>query len=401
MYGQLPLKGGDGEAPSPPCVNLIFCPRPGAHSMLLRFSSLLVASMAALLAPACASLGGGAPERTGPGAAMGAIHVSYAAAFEALKEALEEDDLLLARSTARQLRGRLSRELESSMSLSQARKRTDGVAALTLSGMLPSRESVEAALLAVERFEDIINGRERLAAVTLSIELRRLPGEERVEARLAGESSWAEPLVIRPFASSILIGRLHVDKEGFEVSWSETVVLEEGVELAMAPGGTASMPLVELPIQVPVGAMATRMSVTLVCTGGELEQAGDRYPARVITVREAERTDIAGWIPTGLVEPQRLVRLVEQGRGSTDVLLECAIRIAPSRRAEALDGLGRAIQTLPAEAVRPVVPAIRWLLGVSGIDGFGRDERDWKQLLAERYDRRVAAGEIEGLPASR
>lgn len=393
--------GGDGKVPSPPCVNLNHRLPPGVHSMSLRFSSLLVASVAALLAPACASLGGRSPERAGPGAAMGAIHVRYTAAFEALKEALEENDLPLARSTARQLRGRLGRELESAIPLSRARTRADDMAALTLSGEVPSRESVEAALLAVERFEDIIDGRARLAAVTLRIELRRRPGEELVEARLAGESSWAEPLVLRPFAASILIDRVHVDKEGFEVNWGETVVLEEGVELAMAARGTASIPLAELPIQVPVGAMATRMSVTLVCTGGELEEAGDRYPARKIVVREAERTDIAGWIPTGLVEPQRLVRLVEQGRGSTDVLLECAIRIAPSRRAEALDGLGRALQTLPAEAVRPVVPAIRWLMGVSGIDGFGRDERDWKHLLAERYDRRMAAGEIEGLPASR
>jgi len=369
--------------------------------MSLRFPSILVATLAALLAASCATLTGAARGSTGPGAAMRAIHVSYAAAFEALKEALEEDDLLLARSTARQLQGRLSREMESAIPLSEARVRTDDVAALTLSGNLPSRESVEAALGAVERFEEIIRGRERLRAVTLGIELRRLPGEELVEAWLTGESGWPEPLIIRPFAASILIGRLHVDKGGFEVNRSETVVLEDGVELAVAADGTASMRLVELPIQVPVGAMATRMTVTLVCTGGEVEQAGERFPARDIAVREAERTDIAGWIPTGLVEPQRLVQLVEQGRGNTDVLLECAIRIAPSRREEALDGLGRAIQTLPREAVRPVVPAIRWLMGVSGIDGFGRDEADWKQLLAERHERRLESGEIQGLQASR
>ncbi len=369
--------------------------------MSLRFTSFLLASVAAWAAPSCASLKGPGATPQGPGAAMRAIHVSYAAAFEALKEALEEDDLLLARSTARQLQGRLSREAESAMSLAEARSRTDDMAALTVSGDLPSRESVEAALMAVERFEEIIDGRERLRAVSLGMELRRLPGEERVEAWLTGESSWPEPLKLRPFAASVLIGRLHIDREGFEVNWSETVVLEDGVELAMGAGGTAAVRLAELPIQVPVGALATRMSVSLLCTGGEVEQGGERFPARTITVREAERTDIAGWIPAGLVEPQRLVRLVEQGRGSTDVCLECAIRIAPSRRAEALDGLGRAIQTLPAEAVRPVVPAIRWLMGVRGIDGFGRDERDWKQLLAERYDRRVASGEIEGLPASR
>ncbi len=332
---------------------------------------------------------------------MRAIHVSYAPAFEALKEALEEDDLLLARSTARQLQGRLSREAGSALSLSEARSRTDDVAALTVSGDLPSRESVEAALMAVERFEEIIDGRERLRAVSLGMELRRLPGEERVEAWLTGDSSWPEPLVLRPFAASILIGRLHIDREGFEVTWSETVVLEDGVELAMGAGGTASLRLAALPIQVPVGAMATRMSVSLVCTGGEVEEAGVRFPARNIDVGEAERTDIAGWIPTGLVEPGRMVRLVEEGRGSTDVLLECAIRIAPARRDEALDGLGRAIQTLPREAVRPVVPAIRWLMGVQGIDGFGRDERDWKELLADRYDRRVEAGEIEGVSAIR
>lgn len=366
-----------------------------------RLFTLLAAAAAALLVPSCASLAGPAPAPAGQGAALRAIHVSYAAAVEALKEALEEDDLLLARSTTRQLQGRLNRELDSAISLPQARTRTDNVAALTLSGDLPSRESVEAALIALERFENIIDGRERLRAVSLRIELRRRPGEEMVEAWLTGESAWTEALTIRPFAASILIGRLHIDKGGFEVNWTESVVLEDVVELSLPPGAAASRLLAALPIQVPVGAMATRMSVTLVCTGGELEQAGEPFPAREISVAEGERTDIAGWIPTGLVEPQRLVQLVEQGRGATDVLLECAIRIAPSRREEALDGLGRAVQTLPPEAVGPVVPAIRWLMGVRGVDGFGRDERDWKELLVERYDRRVESGELEGVPAIR
>jgi len=390
-------------APSPPCVSLTRCRAHGAPLMLSRFSALLVASAAAaaVLAPSCASLAG--PERApgGPRAALRAIHVSYAAAFEALKEALAEDDLLLARSTARQLQGRLNRELGSAISLAQARTRTDDVAALTLSGQLPSRESVEAAQVAVERFENIIDGRERLLAVNLTVELRRVPGEERVEAWLTGESSWVEALTVRPFAASILIGRLHIDQEGFEVNWTESVVLEDALELTVPARAAASARLLALPIQVPVGAMATRMSVTLVCTGGELEEGGTRFPAREIAVAKGERTDIAGWIPAGLVEPRRLIELVGQGRGATDVLLECAIRIAPSRRAEALDGLGRAVQTLPGEAVRPAVPAIRWLMGVSGIDGFGRDERDWKELLSERYERRVQAGEIEGVPAIR
>ena len=362
---------------------------------------LLLAAVAALLASSCALPTGPARGPAGPGAAMRAIHVSYAAAFEALKEALEEDDLLLARSTVRQLEGRLSRDLRSSITLAQARTRTDDVATLTLSGQLPSRESVEGALMAVERFESIIDGRERLGAVTLGIELRRLPGEEMVEAWLTGDSRWSEALTVRPFAASILIGRLHIDQEGFEVNWTESVVLESPVELEVPPGGGAAERLVALPIQVPVGAMATRMSVSLVCTGGELEEDGDRFPAREIAVAQAERTDIAGWIPAGLVDPQRLVGLVAQGRGATDVLLECAIRIAPSRRAEALDGLGRAVQTLPPEALAPAVPAIRWLLGVRGINGFGREERDWKELLVERYERRVEAGQIEGVPAIR
>ena len=52
--------------------------------------------------------------------------------------------------------------------------------------------------MAVERFENIIDGRERLLAVNLTVELRRVPGEERVEAWLTGESSWVEALTVRP-----------------------------------------------------------------------------------------------------------------------------------------------------------------------------------------------------------
>ena len=53
---------------------------------------------------------------------------------------------------------------------------------------------------------------------------------------------------------------------------------------------------------------------------------------------------------------------------------------------------------LPDEALRPIVPAARWLLGV---EGFGRDERAWKELLAERYARRLAAGEVRDPRAER
>ncbi|MDG1051246.1 MAG: hypothetical protein P8M11_01640 [Planctomycetota bacterium] len=356
---------------------------------------------AGVLGASCASLAGPQSSGAGPTPPRLAIHVSYAPAFEALKEALEEDKLLLAQSTARQLRGRLSRDLESSLSLPEARGREDDVAALTLAGTLPSREAVEVALLAVERFEKIVGGRERLRAVALRLELRRLPAQEAVEVWLTGTSGWADPLLIRPFAASLLISRSHVDRKGFEVDWSESVVLDGSVELSLAPGGTAELLLEGLPIQVPVGAMATRMRVVLDCTGGELEEAGERFPAREVLVEEAERTDIAGWIPVGLLEPQLLGQLLEQGRGRTEILLECAIRITPSRRAEALDVLGRAVQTLPDEAVRPVIPAARWLLGLSGLEGFGRDERGWKEWLGERYDRRVEAGEIAGVSGGR
>lgn len=359
----------------------------------------LLLTLALLGAGAC---GGPSATRTSPppGSGLGGltVHASYASAFEALKVALDEDELLLARSTARQLRGRLARDLASALTMTEARARTDEVAALTLSGDLPSRESVEAALEIVGRFERIVEGRARLEAVSLELQLRRVSDEAEVEVWLAGRSGWPEPLSVSPFAASVVVRRLSIDQRAFEVNWSDRLVLEGAVRLDLPASGEHAERLLVLPIEVPRGAMATRMTVGLACTGGEVSEAGERYPARDIPVAEDQRTDIAGWIPTGLIEPARLTALVEEGRGNTEVLLECAIRIEPERRAEALDGLGRAVQTLPDEALRPIVPAARWLLGV---DGFGRDERAWKQLLVERYERRLAAGEIDASTAGR
>ena len=362
--------------------------------------SLLLA-LVALACTGCAwgpASPGGRPAAGDVGPGLLTLHVSYSAAFEALKGALDSDELLLARSTIRQLRGRLARDLRSAPTLAEARGRTDEVATRTLSGELPSRESVEAALELVDRFESIVDGRERLGAVTLDLELRRVPGEARVEVWLRGRSRWPEPLTVRPFAVSLVVRRLSVDQKALEVNWSDRLVLEDAVGLDLPAGGEHARRLLGLPIEVPRGAMATRMRVSLACTGGEVVQGADHYPAREVAVSEAERTDIAGWIPTGLIEPGRLVGLVEEGRGNTEVLLECAIRIDPARRDEALDGLGRAVQTLPDEALRPIVPAARWLLGV---EGFGRDERAWKELLAERYARRLAAGEVRDPRAER
>ena len=324
-----------------------------------------------------------------------AAHPAYAASFQALRAALEEDDMRVGRATMRQLRARLSADLATAPTLAEARTRGDDIALRTLTGELPSRESVKAAIRMADSFERIIDGRERLSAVDLSVRIVRVPDEMNLEILLTGVSEWGEALTIEPSAASLVTERTSLEpKTGQERRSNARRALDDAPVLEIPPRGTASVVIAVLPIEVPIGAIATRIRVGLACNGGLIEEDGVRFPAKRIEVRTGERTDLAGWVPASLVDPGQLVDLVERGGGGLPRMIECAVRIDPARRPETLDRIGVAVQTLPLETMTTVVPAVRWL---SGTNQFGRDEAAWRSWLIERVEERKADGTAVGV----
>lgn len=366
--------------------------RPTAPAQLLRV--LLAAS----LLVACGStrdvqrgesievegvLGGGLPEDL-------VAHPVYQASFEAVKSALDTDETAVARRALQRLQVRLEADLASTPTMQAARERGDSLSALVLAGDLPSRRGVQAAIQIADGFERVIDGRARTEALDLGLELTRRDGEELVDVALVARSAWPAPLTLRPGPGLLHVRRTSIEPRTGDIAAAESdLPLEDLVVLEVPPGGEARTTVATIEIAVPVGAIATRLSASLSFNGGLVVEAGERYPARDRLVPRASRTDFPGWVPLGYVDPLLLGQLARRGDAPLAMVLEHAVRIAPTRVEDALDQLGLAAEVLPPDGVRVLVPALRWLVGDMSI---GLDEREWRAWLLDRLEDRRALG---------
>ena len=156
-------------------------------------------------------------------------------------------------------------------------------------------------------------------------------------------------------------------------------------------GREADLELCRLAVEVPLGAIATRMRVDTAFLGGTIQEGDERYPAQDFDVRSGRRTDLAGKIPAVALGPGPLLELVERGRAPLAAILERTVRIPPARVPETLDRLGESLEIRPLEAIRPVIPSLRWL---AETETFGRDEEAWREWLLRRLKERRLAGAL-------
>lgn len=322
------------------------------------------------------------------------VHPVYQSAFEALEAALDADDLRVGRSTLARLEGRLVRDVETLPTIDDARTMEDGSGDLILSGQSPSREHAEAALRMARNFGRVFEGRMRMESLTLELELERIADQESCRASLIATSTWDSPLVLRPGPATLEVSRISLEpRTGIERRDQQSSHMEADTSFELPPRGTRRFELADIPIEVPVGAIATRMLADIEFIGGTIEEADESYPARFIEVEDAERTDLASWVPASLVEPTELVRLWQRGNTTLAALIERTVRIAPARYEETLDRLGLAAETLPVNSFHAIVPSLRWF---TRANRFGRDEGAWRRWLLARLDDRRAEGVLVG-----
>ncbi|MEL6427804.1 MAG: hypothetical protein AAFU73_19510 [Planctomycetota bacterium] len=365
---------------------------------------MLHRSILALLALCLASCRGDGVVSQAPVQPAGplVVHPVYQTAFDAVKAALDAEDTAVAASTLRRLRARLEADLETAPGFDEARRsvgaqgseRTGGGPreAAVLAGLAPSRESVEAGLRVADGFERVVEGRLRMEALTPTLELVRSAEGELVDVVLVARSTWSFPLTLEPGPGVLRVRRTSIEPRtgDLAVDASESTIADPPV-LEVPPGGVARLRIAQVAIEVPVGAIATEMTTRLSLNSGAVVEKGRRYPARDFTVTPSARTDFPAWVPLGYLEPADLVGLVERGDAPLPAILERTVRIAPARRGETLDMLGLAAETLPPQALRPAMPALRWLSGDSSLQ---LDERGWKVWLAQRLEERRAGGPV-------
>lgn len=361
--------------------------------------TLIVLVFAACCTVACHPGTNGQPARTvrvdsgGFGSALVA-HPVYQSALEALKAALEADDLQIGRATLARLMVRLESDRASLPSMIEAKGKDDALSLQVLSGELPSREHAVAGLRIADGFMRVLEGRTRLREIELTVVLRRVPGTETCRASLFAISSWPETLVIMPGPATLEVLRTSLEpRTGVERRDSSKTHLDAELSIEIPAGGSTSTPIADIPIEVPIGAIATRLRIGIVFTGGTLSEDGETFPARDIAVETKERTDIASWVPATLVDPQELVRVWKRGDASLASILERTVRIPPARYEEVLDRLGLTAEIQPVQTFSVIVPALRWIVRTHS---FGRDEGSWRRWLLARLDDRRMAGTVFG-----
>ena len=260
----------------------------------------------------------------------------------------------------------------------------DELARRVLDGVLarrPRGDDLEVA----QAFGRVLRGREIVRA--LDLRLVSEPGEEAGVFRLSllARQDTGGPLELRLPPAKLRHVRTGVDPDGFEQTEVETRLVHELDGLTLPPGLSLRIPLTEY--TVPMGrCMARRDRWLLDVLSGDVVDATGLCPASDVRVVPCERTFLASFLSATPVEPAALVEYLQRDELYLPPLLERTVRIAPGRRAEALDALLPVLRD-PRNAdelrMAKILPALRWLAGTGEP---GADAESWIAYLEARRD---------------
>lgn len=260
----------------------------------------------------------------------------------------------------------------------------DEVARSTLQRLL-AREPGGRALELARAFERVLDGRALVASLDL-----RLAAEE-LEGHVATYRLWllaahphASEVRFRPGAASLRESLLSVDPEGAESRAVSNLAIDDLDTLVLPPGEELRVELATLHLPSRPGLLALRSRLELALLPGAITIEGRRLPARDARVERVEIVRLAGFLPTSTVEPSELLRYVQGERVERPPLMERAVRIAPGRRAEALDLLSPQVEGMSLLTLERIVPALRWLAGTTAPGGDPEAWRRWLRARAER-----------------
>lgn len=314
------------------------------------------------------------PANSEPGfvVTLQAIAPRYHPAFTALQDAVREHDNGTARRIAQQLERRI--EYDQNREKSAVRERF----AETGENSSPFLKTTDAALDFLRRFELILNGRERVAALELALDDSAPDGANTFDLVLRIQSSWSRPLVFEPGPATVKLHRISVTPVGQEMHsmWSQAAPAFDS--LRIIPGEVLELPVGSFPRALAGSCLAQRSRWTLQLRAGEIRDEGVGYPAMNVGVAPAEITLLAEFLPTAMVAPEALATYAKEADVFIPLLMEHAVRIDPVRRFEALTLLGPIVERSTEEELQVLIPALRWLARTSGPSA---DPQAWKEWM--------------------
>jgi hypothetical protein len=271
--------------------------------------------------------------------------------------------------------------------IAECLERRDDELARRVLELVYARGPVGAARRHADAFSRIVDGRALAGAVALELEAEPLEKKGEYRLVLVASHPLAERVVVRCPAAGLEFFCLGVNENGIEQRIQKRVVVDALEKLAIDAGETKRVPLGTF--YVPVGGMVgARAEWRLEAVGGVLARGAAELPANRIDAASCEVVRLDPRLPEAPVEPAELVGYLESGGDSVAALVECAVRIEPERRGEALDALAARLVPRPDADLRFALPALRWL---SGVRDAAEDEATWRARLAARTAPAAAA----------
>lgn len=261
----------------------------------------------------------------------------------------------------------------------------DALARRVLDGLL-ARDPQGSALDTAESFGRILHGRELVDALTLELESQPTGQRGVFRLTLVMRQRWGTELELRlpPVSLERLI--VAVDARGVETRTYDTRLSAVLEGLVVPPTGERRVGLCVYDVYLG-RALALRERWRVATREGQIREGTELFPAADVAVASLERTYVASYFPRAAVEPAEFLSYLQRDTIALPPLLERAVRIAPERREEALDGLlpvARLLAHTRPQRFEEAAPALRWLArtGAPGVD-----PQAWVDYLERRAAR--------------
>lgn len=231
----------------------------------------------------------------------------------------------------------------------------------------------------LEGCKRILFGRQVVGDTQLELEAELADGQVKVSVAVTAPDV---DCVLRPGAPALRLQRTTMFPSGEEDRFVTTRLAPELERLELRRGSESTLELGTFELAIGRG-LASRLRFDLDLGGGVVEVDGQDYPAMHYSIQPCEVVRLASFLPSAAVEPSELARYVSVSRIRRAALVERAVRIAPSRRNEALDLLAPIVVELDRVRIEEIVPALRWL---GGNVRFGADPQAWRTWFETRAE---------------
>ncbi len=246
-------------------------------------------------------------------------------------------------------------------------------------------EPVGDALEVARAYERILDGREIVAGLELSIDAQfeRTPESGgTIVVWFKAASNDVRTLDVAPGPCTLRVTQIAVDADGDETRSVETLPLAAQIRALVTEGAPVAIPIAHMPFQARKGALASRATFELELRAGAVFVEGRELPAMRWRVAPGEVVLLARDLANlELSSANALAEHVSHGKADAREALSIAVRVPRVEREAAIDELARVAGGISEQVLVALAPALMWL---APEENLGRDADAWRGFLRRR-----------------